>query len=145
MAFQNSTRYETLGRIEEEKSPRSTTSSISDSGGGESAESRQDKPAFEVSAEATEIQDILSKNEELRRKCNDLEESMAQLQNEGDVFKMKTSMTLSMYQSKLDLMVIDKEALAKQCGKLEDEMTELRNRNFSKQLEILAFESRLNQ
>jgi predicted RNase H-like nuclease (RuvC/YqgF family) len=140
-SFPHSARYEALGRIEEEKSPRLTNSSSSE-GGEQSVETRQDNP---VSAESVAIQEFVTHNEELRRKCEELEALMARLRNDGNVFKMKTSMTLSTFRSKIASLTKDKEALSGECARLEEEIDGLRDQNWSRQLEILALESIMNK
>jgi uncharacterized coiled-coil DUF342 family protein len=100
-------------------------------------------PTPRPSAEDINIQEIVNENNELKRQCEDLEATILRLRNDGNVLKMKTSITISTFQNKIDSMTREKEMLLGQCSELAEKITELREENLNRQREILVMEENL--
>mmetsp|Transcript_25102 Transcript_25102/g.43955 ORF Transcript_25102/g.43955 Transcript_25102/m.43955 type:complete len:174 (-) Transcript_25102:206-727(-) len=143
-----SPRFTTLGRIDEEKSSPKSSSSASDISLGDSPnqyhipdDSRQVGTSH--ASDASEIHEILKRNKVLEQQCEELESEILSLRNDGNVLKMKTSITMSTYQNKIDSMTREKKMLLEQCAELQEKIMELREENYNRQREILHVEGTL--
>jgi predicted nucleic acid-binding Zn-ribbon protein len=155
-------RYIALGRIDEEKcfsSPKSAKSysevlsPVVDNKGSPdkknndprtTAESREDGASTQLSPhKILTPEEMIQINEDLENECKELEATILQLRNDGNVLKMKTSITMSTYQNKIDSMSREMEMLVKQCMGLEEKISGLREENTNRQREILSIEGTL--
>lgn len=114
-------------------------------------ESRQDdvstaasSAAAAAAAEAS-VQDLEHENQTLEEQCEDLEDNLIRLHEDGNVFKMKTSLSLSSYQNTIDRLTSETNQLQQQCLVLEQQLDDLRVQNAAKQLEIMTMEDDLNR
>jgi len=86
------------------------------------------------------LNEVRRKNLDLKRECEELEDTIFRVQSDGNVMKIKAANTVSIYQSKIDSMMQEKEILMEQCSVLQEKFLELQKENVRLQREIMSID-----